>query len=50
MRKTELAVIARYETNIYTDMANWNKQLKCELAKDNKGFEALAKYAKNWKV
>jgi hypothetical protein len=35
---------------IYDDMAEWNKQLKSKLAKNSKGFEALAKYAKNWKV
>jgi hypothetical protein len=38
------------ELNIYNDMTNWNKQLKADLVKNSKGFEALAKYAKNWKV
>jgi hypothetical protein len=38
------------EFNIYDDMTDWNRQLKAALIKNSKGFEALAKYAKNWKV
>jgi hypothetical protein len=46
----DMVTTAQSELNIYLDMTNWNKQLKADLAKNSKGFEALAKYARNWKV
>ena len=49
-RFEDVQEILQSEVNIYDDMTEWNKQIKADLAKNDKGFEELAKYAKEWEV